>query len=84
LIRQWEIRHEYEQMKELLYALLFCLPIPRAGAQQQSDTLRTAGKDSAFVLENVYFETDRHQIKPASEAALARLYEFLVANPKVR
>jgi len=35
------------------------------------------------VLRNVFFDTDSHELKPESEAELAKLSEFLLQNPSI-
>lgn len=39
---------------------------------------------TVFRLDNIYFDTGKATLKPASKAELARLYKFLKANPTVR
>lgn len=34
-----------------------------------------------FVFENIFFDFDKHELKPESMSSLKRLYEFLITNP---
>ena len=38
---------------------------------------------SSVVLNNIFFETDSHQLLPASKAELNKVYNFLLLNPTI-